>query len=140
MWLTSIQVNDQPHKAVIYYGDKIEITLSCMSEAETNGFVGLVLTDQDGGKTINANNRYQRNILRLSNGVNAISCKLGMVPLMEGTYYLTIYLGDESRDIQVIENAVVIEVHEKDVWGNGKLPPRRVSSFWWNTEFKLERI
>jgi lipopolysaccharide transport system ATP-binding protein len=140
MWLTSVLVNNQPNKAMLYYGDQLEIKIECMSEVPLKVFVGFILSDQEGGRPLNANNRYQPGALHVSKGLNTIVCKLGAVPLMEGTYHLTMYFGDENKDTQVVENIVAIEVQERDIWGNGKMPPKRVSSLWWNTEFSVEKI
>lgn len=138
MWLSSVQVNNQSDKAILYYGDELQIRLTCVSGEALIVYAGLVLSDQDGLRVLNANNRYQTSRLQVVKGTNTILCNLGVVPLMEGTYYLTIYFGDESKDVQVIENIITIDVHERDIWGNGKMPPKRISLFWWGTEFSLE--
>jgi lipopolysaccharide transport system ATP-binding protein len=138
MWLSSVQVNNQSDKAILYYGDELQIRLTCVSGEALMVYAGLVLSDQDGLRVLNANNRYQTSRLQVVKGTNTILCNLGVVPLMEGTYYLTIYFGDESKDVQVIENIITIDVHERDIWGNGKMPPKRISLFWWGTEFSLE--
>jgi hypothetical protein len=72
--------------------------------------------------------------------MNNVVCKLGEVPFMEGGYSVDVYLGDESKDRHVIENAIRFEVYEKDIWGNGKTPPKRISALWWNTKFELETL
>ncbi len=138
IWLKSVVVNNQLTKAIVYYGDAMEIKIACGSDESLNAFIGFVISDQYGGNTLNANNRYQKHTIQFSKGTNTVVCKLGVLPLMEGTYYVTLYLGNESKDIQIVENAIAIEVHERDVWGNGKMPPKRVSSLWWNTTFAIE--
>jgi lipopolysaccharide transport system ATP-binding protein len=136
LWLKSIQINNQATGSMIYFGDALHIQLDCMSDQPMKAFIGFVITSADGSLLLNANNRYQRNDIHFSRGLNKVVCKLGVVPFMEGNYSVNIYLGDESKDKHIVENAITFEVHERDIWGNGKLPPKRVSALWWNTEFE----
>ena len=137
LWIKSIVINDQSNDSVIYFGDTLNIRLDCMSDQPMKAFVGFVIMSSDSIPLINANNRYQRSVVFFEKGLNKVVCKLGMVPFMEGKYSVTLYLGDEGKDRHVIENAVTFEVHERDVWGNGQTPPKRVSALWWNTEFEV---
>src|SRR5690606_25021512 len=90
----------------------------------------------DGITVLNANNRYQKDDLMISpNTPTEIICNLGNVPLMEGQYSLSIYLGDESKDHHIVENAIILQVYERDIWGNGKVPPQKISALWWSTQF-----
>ena len=101
-------------------------------------FVGFTISNIDGSLLVNANNRYQQSEIKIpANTPSVITCDLGMVPLMEGTYSVNLYLGDEGKDHHVVENAILFDVHERDIWGTGKTPPKRASNLWWNTNFQL---
>jgi len=55
----------------------------------------------------------------------AISCSFARLPLMPGTYMLDLYLGDfgdPTRDLDIIIDAVALEVFPADVYGTGMLP------------------
>jgi lipopolysaccharide transport system ATP-binding protein len=136
LWIKSVSVNDQRSASVIYFGDTLTLQLECMSDQPIKAFIGFVILTSDSTALINANNRYQRNEIFFNTGLNNVICNLGMVPFMEGKYAVNLYLGDENKDRHIVENAITFEVHERDVWGNGQVPPKRVSALWWNTEFK----
>jgi lipopolysaccharide transport system ATP-binding protein len=139
LWLKSMLLNNQEGAVVIYFGDALEMQLNCMSDRPLKAYVGFVIRSLDGNVVLNANNRYQRHNLEFSEGINNVVCKLGEVPFMEGGYSVDVYLGDESKDRHIVENALRFEVYERDIWGNGKTPPKRISAFWWNTTFELDR-
>jgi lipopolysaccharide transport system ATP-binding protein len=103
--------------------------------------IGFVVNASDGTRLFCANNRYQPSMSlpgRCNKG--SILCRLGPVPLMPGTYSVSLYLGDQTRDTHIEEDAVDFTVFERDIWGLGKLPPRGVSHLWWPTEFEMQFI
>jgi len=54
-----------------------------------------------------------------------ITCRFPRLPLMPGTYLLDLYFGDfadQTRDLDVIIDAVTLEVFPADVYGTGLLP------------------
>lgn len=137
LWIKSVSINDQPNGSVIYFGDALKIQLDCMSDQPIKAFIGFVVVSSDSTALLNANNRYQRNEIFFSIGLNKVVCNLGVVPFMEGKYSISLYLGDESKDRHVVENAITFEVQERDIWGNGQMPPKRVSALWWNAKFEV---
>jgi lipopolysaccharide transport system ATP-binding protein len=142
IWIESAFVNHAPNgMASLYYGDSLVLTVTCRSARITKGFIGFVISSADGVKLLNANNRYQRFAFGLDpSGVNRIACDLGKVPFMRGTFTISLYLGDENKDVHVIEEAVMFEVIERDIWGNGRVPPMRASYLWWETDFSYELV
>ena len=52
-----------------------------------------------------------------------ISCHFDDLPLMPGTYLVDLYFGNESRDLDVVHEAIAFEVVPADIFGSGKLPP-----------------
>ena len=54
-----------------------------------------------------------------------ISCNFDSLPLVPGTYVLSLYFGDfgdQTRDLDVITDAITLEVPPSDVFGTGMLP------------------
>ncbi|HXD91114.1 MAG TPA: ABC transporter ATP-binding protein [Candidatus Binataceae bacterium] len=54
-----------------------------------------------------------------------ITCAFPRLPLMPGTYMLDLYFGDfgdQTRDLDVVLDAVALEVFPTDVYGTGLLP------------------
>ena len=100
--------------------------------------LGFVITTHDGTPIINANNRFQVSPEYASPVCHGqIHCELGALPLVAGHYEINLYLGNLSEDIDIIEKALSFEVIERDIWGQGKVPPSNVSYLWWPTTFKF---
>jgi lipopolysaccharide transport system ATP-binding protein len=139
LWIETVSMNNDTAKPVLYYGERIIIKVVCNSKIPISAYLGFVIISSEGIPVLNANNRYQKKELILSpNSLTEIICDLGIVPLMEGQYALNLYLGDESRDYHIVENALMFEVYERDIWGNGKVPPKRISPLWWSTDFNID--
>ena len=140
LWIEDVSINGNNMNPIIYYGQNIVIIVTCSSVVAGHVYLGFVISTMDGSAVLNANNRYQKNDLILEAATpTRITCDLGSVPLMEGQYTLNLYLGDESKDYHIIENALQIEVYERDIWGNGSSPPKRVSKIWWDTTFSISQ-
>jgi lipopolysaccharide transport system ATP-binding protein len=138
MWIERVSINKTQSRADLYYGDRVEINVECRSELTTQAFIGFVILSLDGTAIANGNNRYQKYPLNIVPGQpHTITCDLGMVPLMEGSYAVNLYFGDENKDYHIVENSIVFDVHERDIWGNGNLPPLRSSNLWWDTRFEI---
>jgi lipopolysaccharide transport system ATP-binding protein len=122
-----------------YYGDDLTFKLVCGAVQQIEAFVGFTIASSDGERLLCANNRYQeaRAILN-ERGTTEITCRLGNVPLLEGSYHVNLYLGDSSKDHHIVENAFQFRVHERDIWGNGKVPPKTAAKMWWPTQFDLK--
>jgi hypothetical protein len=61
-----------------------------------------------------------------------------MVPLAAGRYSIDLYLGDMGEDTHVEPDALMLEVTERDLWGNGQVPPKNISCLWWPTTFQIK--
>jgi lipopolysaccharide transport system ATP-binding protein len=102
--------------------------------------LGLVIHTSAGEPVLCTNNRFIPSP-EYEGGAHAghIRCDLGVVPLMPGTYLVSLYLGDQLGDSHIVEGAVAMQVTERDLWGQGVLPPTNVSPLWWPARFTLER-
>jgi homopolymeric O-antigen transport system ATP-binding protein len=103
--------------------------------------IGFVISGADGSRLICANNRYQPSVAltrRCERGTAL--CRLGQVPLMPGGYTVSLYLGDQTRDTHIEEEALAYTVVERDIWGLGRLPPEGATPMWWPTKFELQAL
>ena len=100
--------------------------------------LGWVLQTVNGERILNSNNRYQPSPAYdepVAAGV--IECDLGAPPLMPGRYTISLWLGDMVDDQHIELEAITFDVTERDLWGNGQIPPQ-VSHLWWPTKFQLK--
>jgi len=104
--------------------------------------VGYLISSIQGESILNANNIFLHSKpLPLSTTRGVVTCSLGVVPLMEDRYVVSLWLGaDETSDHQFLENIIVFDVIETDAWGRGKLPTKRLSSLWWPTSFEFSSV
>jgi lipopolysaccharide transport system ATP-binding protein len=139
-WMESVTVccNGTP-SATLFMGDALTIDVAFHSEEPLDApSIGLVISSIRGGRILNANNIYlPSEPLPFPARAGIVRCKLGALPLMEDRYSVSLWFGSNSRNWHhYVENAVQFEVLERDIWGTGRTPAPRLSSFWWPTDFE----
>ncbi|PWT70505.1 MAG: ABC transporter ATP-binding protein [Chloroflexi bacterium] len=140
LWMRSatIMCNGAP-STNFFMGDSITIVVDFASEVPIRQpRVAFVLKTQDGISVLNSSSRYQSSLqydVPVCDGT--IHCDLGMVPLAAGNYVLTLYFGDQGEDTHVVEQVLSFEVAERDIWGQGQVPPPKVSCLWWPTTYQF---
>ena len=69
-----------------------------------------------------------------------IICDLGELPLMAGSYSISFWLCSNPQEQHHVEDALRFTVEEKDIWGNGILPPKSCSSSGGRRNLRLRQI
>lgn len=139
-WIKSVTLMSKGiPTASLRMGDELSmiIQFACDSPIR-NPRLGFVISTHEGERVLCASNRFQSSPT-YSDAVSEgrIYCHLGVVPLMANRYTIALYLGDRLDDSHRIDDAIAFEVNEYDCWGEGKLPPARVSHLWWPTRFEF---
>lgn len=143
-WLdrVSTKVNNIPNR-VLKYGDSLTLEAFFSSiTATSKPSIGFTISTLSGEVILNSNNIYLP-APQYSEPVNKgkIECDLGVVPLMEGRYLISFWFGENSTaNHQYLENILSFDVVENYVWDSRKLPSKRISHFWWPTQFRLECV
>jgi lipopolysaccharide transport system ATP-binding protein len=143
LWLESVTLLCN-HKPGVHLttGDSLTLQVSYQAlRPLQDPKVGFVIYSMEGQALLNANNHYQSNTKSLLEPTlrGSMICELGQVPLMEGIYSISLWLGDSIQNFHHIENVLTFEVMNRDIWGTAKTPPK-VSSFWWPTRFIIEKL
>jgi lipopolysaccharide transport system ATP-binding protein len=100
--------------------------------------LGVVIKTDLGTPLFGVNNRFIPGFDFASvQGPARICCNFDQVPLMPGTYLVDLYFGNESRDIDTVQEAITFEVIPADVFGSGKLPPPAAGPIVWPATFDL---
>ena len=140
IWMTSASLlADRQVAVTASMGSHLELKVSFESRVPIRRpRLGYVLQTMGGERILNSNNRYQSSS-QFPQPVSAgsIICDLGSPPLMPGRYALSLWLGDIERDHHIELEALGFDVTEKDLWGNGRIPPA-VSPLWWPTSFHFQ--
>ena len=119
------------------FGDELSFLLGFRSSVRVKQVIIGIVISSKFGEVLNANNLYQmdQNLgAEATQGV--IQCHLGKVPLMNGIYNVSFWLGSGKSGMQVLERVLQFEVSRKDIWGKGNYPPE-VSALWWDTQIKI---
>jgi lipopolysaccharide transport system ATP-binding protein len=123
-----------------HYGDEIALEVDYQSPYPTaSPTLGYVIYAQDGQAIINANNCYQPmtgECPPTSRGT--VRAGLGLVPLSAGRYTISVWFGAHDHVTHYEQFILEFSIHQKDIWGVGKLPDREISMMWWPTQFSME--
>jgi lipopolysaccharide transport system ATP-binding protein len=141
-WMTRVRLlSDHGKCSSFAMGDRLGFEVEFASNPPiSDPNLGYVIRSADGAGVLNANTRFlsvDRPGREMPQGV--IRCDLGVAPLLPGSYSISLWLGTEHGDTHIVENAIEFEVYERDIWGNGQLPPRTLSYCWWPTSFSIEK-
>jgi lipopolysaccharide transport system ATP-binding protein len=105
-------------------GLAVEVTFA--APAPIRPILAVTIKTAHGAPIFGVSNRWTRegyDQAPVSEGV--ISCNFARLPLMPGTYMLDLYLGDfsdQTRDLDVIVDAVALEIFPADIFGTGMIP------------------
>jgi hypothetical protein len=140
IWITQASVlNNGKRSSSLLLGAELGLQIDFDAEPATlYPRFGFVISASDGTRVLGANNRYQPSTTlprRVERG--SILCGLGRVPLVPGTYSISLWLGDQGGDWHVEPEAMTFKIVERDIWGLGRLPPTDGTNLWWPTEFEL---
>ena len=140
IWMTSacILAEGKP-SSTLPVGDELTLEINFAADPPiTHPQIGLVINSSDGARVVGANNRYQPSkSLEHKSERGSILCHLGRVPLVPGSYTVSLWLGDLGTDYHVVEGALNFMVIQRDIWGLGRHPPTDGTSLWWPTEFEF---
>ena len=100
--------------------------------------LGLVVKNLYGMPIFAVNNRFIPGF-EFSKSVKrgTITCHLERPPLLPGTYFLDLYLGDRNQDLDIVHEAISFDVLAADVFGTGQLPPPAAGPIYWPARWTL---
>jgi lipopolysaccharide transport system ATP-binding protein len=67
-----------------------------------------------------------------------VTCALGTIPLNAGTYYASIWFGNQERDYASFSRAFSIHVESADPFGWGNKVPEAWGHFYWKSEWLFQ--
>lgn len=141
IWMTraTLFANGLP-TATPTLGDEISIQIDFESSEPTqHPRIGVAFLTADGYSLLNVNNRYlPAPDLAAPTRKGSITLHFGRVPFVGRRYYLSLFLGNQLEDTHAEENAMWIDVLEKDIWGRGRVPPSTDSALWWPVKFDVQ--
>jgi lipopolysaccharide transport system ATP-binding protein len=139
--MTSVTLRDDRDTPVgaIRMGSSLALSVSFTCERRPIiPVIGVVLKNAHGVAILGVNNKFiggyhfEKRILS-----GNISCQLEHPPLLPGHYSIDLYLGDGAEDVDVVYDAISLEVQPADVFGTGQLPPSGSGVIYWPAKFAL---
>ena len=139
-WMTSVTMfADGEPSATPRIGASVSFEVEFESENPMqHPRLGLTIGTAEGFKLVNLNNRYQPSE-SFSPGVKSgtIVVNLGQFPFLGTRYYVSLFFGSPVGDTHDAENALVFEGVERNIWGQGRVPPPNASAMWWPATYEL---
>jgi lipopolysaccharide transport system ATP-binding protein len=67
----------------------------------------------------------------------SITCHLRKLPLLQGTYSIDLFFGEEYQNVDMVYDAISFEVIPLDVFGSGEIPHTSEGTIFWPAEFEI---
>jgi lipopolysaccharide transport system ATP-binding protein len=118
--------SDDGLEGAVKMGGALSVQARFAAPHQIRPILGVTIKTANGAPVLGVSNRWTRagcDGPALMRGT--ITCNFEAVPLMPGTYMLDLYFGDfadSTRDLDVIIDAIALEVFPADVYGTGLIP------------------
>lgn len=124
--------------STIRMGEGISIQLDFSGARRFHPNVLITVKNHFGVPVFSINTRVQKRF-QIAEAVTAgsIVSHLRDLPLLEGTYSLDIYLGEEYQHLDIVYDAICFEVLPADVFESGQVPPTFNGTIFWPAEIEI---
>ena len=112
-------------------GEQLRLLLTASSPKELQHLsMGLLLHDSRGQPIMGASSKFQGVYGSAGTSWDA-EIDFGCVPLIEGDYLATLYIGNKSRDYAKFSDVLLVRVSATDPFGYGRTLPKSWGSLYW---------
>lgn len=100
--------------------------------------INICVKNNYGVPVFTSSNRVQKQY-QLDKPTNAggISCHLRDLPLLQGSYSIDLFFGEDYQNVDVVFDAISFEVIEVDVFGTGQVPYANEGTIFWPARFEF---
>ena len=136
----SLLCGDGKPTGVARMDEPFEVRVEFEAESAIRPVLGVSIRTAEGMPLFGVNNRWTGDGLN-DDPIRAgtITCSLGKLPLMPGMYFIDLFfgdLGDPTRDLDVVREAISFEVVPADVFDSGSLTPATEGPLFWRASWK----
>lgn len=125
--ISSVQTGDSLTVRIYYtHSDKLK-----------NAHFGLIFETLMGIKVFWVHSRMQRGTLPDLSSSGIIECQIPRLPLVAGTYFLSVGCGLLKKQLDFIERGGQLQVTTADVFGTGRSPDPKVSLIFVDAEWEI---
>ena len=124
--------------AAIRMGAPLEIHVRYRANRPLRPVLGAIVKTSYGAPVFCASDRFCDQLIFCDPlACGTVICAIEKIPLMPGSYFIDLYLGDANGDFDVIHDAISFEVLPADVTGSGRLPPASAGPVFCNATWRL---
>jgi lipopolysaccharide transport system ATP-binding protein len=127
--MTAVELRDRDGRRVsaVRIAETLTVRVRFTSTDGLKPVLGIVVKTLTGQPIFTINNRFVPAApVAQPMKADTIDLTIDELPLVPGSYFIDLYLGDEYVDHDIVYEAISVEVQEADVFGTGKLPPQGV--------------
>jgi lipopolysaccharide transport system ATP-binding protein len=107
------------------------------SDTLKNSYFGLLFETLLGVKVFWVQTKLQKGPLPDLATSGIIECKIPRIPLVPGTYFVTVGCGSQSQQLDHIERGTQLQVTEADVFGTGQKPNPKISLIFVDADWQV---
>ncbi len=126
---------------VVRMGAPFQATVDFSAPHPIRPILGITLKTAEGIPLFGVSNRWtNEGVDHQPMPTGTVTCAFERLPLMPGTYLLDLYFGDfgdPSRDLDIIRDAISLEVVPADLLGTGMLPRPGDGSIFWQAKWSF---
>jgi lipopolysaccharide transport system ATP-binding protein len=125
--IKSVVVNEKPsdETVILRINDPIKVELELdTTDCQDDLVCGIVILDESSTRVASLHSLYQSNIAFAPGRRHRTKCEVRSLPLVPGTYFLEINVGNGTRTVDSFPMAARVEVHFRDVFNTGCSPDR----------------
>ena len=100
-------------------------------------YFGLVFETLVGVKVFWVQTKLQKGTLPDLKASGVIECNIPRLPLLAGTYYITMGCGSQSKQLDYVERGCQLRVTEADIFGTGRMPNPKVSLIFVDADWEV---
>jgi len=124
--------------SAIRMGEGLSIRVEFSGAPRFRPNINICVKNYFGVPVFTASTRVQKQY-QISDVTNAgeIICHLRDLPLLDGTYSIDLFLGEEYANLDVVYDAISFEVLPADVFDSGQVPLTSEGTIFWPAEFEI---
>jgi lipopolysaccharide transport system ATP-binding protein len=138
MQRVSLRAQSGLSASAIRMGEGLTIHVEFAGERRFRPNINVCVKNYFGVPVFTVSTRVQKKF-QISETVSAgaIICHLRELPLLEGTYSIDLFLGEEYACLDGIYDAISFEVLPADVFDSGQMPLSSEGTIYWPAEFEI---
>lgn len=119
-------------------GERVGIQVRFARSESFRPIFGVAVKTVTGAPLFGVNHRFLPAINAPESATEGVvTCWIDKPPLMPGTYFLDLSIGNEYRDLDVVHEALSIDIEAADVFGSGQLCPAGAGPVCWPARFEF---